>query len=74
MHITTFHIEPENVEFVEELTKHKDLSRVLNFLISQYKENKGYVDPHTKIEQLERQLKSKTEQYEAMIKDIEVRK
>ncbi len=43
MHITTFHIEPENVEFVEELTKHKELSRVLNFLISQYKENKGYV-------------------------------
>jgi hypothetical protein len=44
------------------------------FLISQYKENKGYVDPHTKIEQLERQLKAKTEQYEAMKKDIEARK
>lgn len=66
MHITTFHIEPENVEFVQELTNHKELSRVLNFLILQYKENKGYVDPHTKIEQLTAQLKKKEEQFNAL--------
>lgn len=70
MHITTFHIEPENVEFVEELTKHKELSRVLNFLIKQYKEDKGYIDPHTKIEQLEVQLRKKQEQYELLQKEM----
>ena len=74
MHTTTIHIEYDNVEFVEELTKHKELSRVVNFLIRSYKEDRGYIDPHTRIERLERQLKAKTEQYEAMKKEAEAGK
>jgi len=74
MHTTTIHIEYDNVDFVEELTKHKELSRIVNFLIRAYKEDKGYLDPRTRIEQLERQLKAKTEQYEAMKRETEARK
>ena len=74
MHTTTIHIEYDNVEFVEELTKHKELSRVVNFLIRSYKEDKGYIDPHTQIERLERQLKAKTEQYEMMKRDVKASK
>jgi len=70
MHITTIHVELDNVEFVEELVKHKELSRVVNFLIRSYKEDKGYMDPHTKIEQLERQLKAKEEQYKALKDEV----
>lgn len=73
MHTTTIHVEYDNVEFVEELTKHKELSRIVNFLIRSYKEDKGYIDPHTRIEQLERQLQSKMEQYEAIKKEAEAR-
>jgi hypothetical protein len=69
MHTTTIHIEYDNVEFVEELTKHKELSKIINYLIRSYKQDKGYTDPRTKIEQLERQLKAKEEQYEAMQKE-----
>ena len=69
MHTTTIHIEYDNVEFVEELTKHKELSKIINYLIRSYKQDKGYTDLRTKIEQLERQLKAKEEQYEAMQKE-----
>lgn len=70
MHTTTIHIEYDNVEFVEELTKHKELSRIVNFLLRSYKEDKGYVDSTTKIRQLETQLKKKEEQFIALKNEV----
>lgn len=70
MHTTTIHIEFDNVEFVEELTRHKELSRIVNFLLRSYKEDKGYVDSTTKIRQLETQLKKKEEQFNALKKEV----
>ena len=68
--ISGFHVELENEAFVRELTKERSLSRVLNFLISEYKENKGWKPPEEHIRELEEALKKKQEQYEALKQEV----
>jgi uncharacterized protein HemY len=63
---TTIHVDDDNIEIVQELTKSRELSKVVNFLLREYQKDKGFVDSKTKIDQLEKALKSKDEQYEAL--------
>lgn len=67
---TSFKVDSDNIDLVSELSRNRELSRILNFLLRSYKEDKGFVDSRTKIDQLERKLKNKDEQYEALKKEI----
>jgi len=68
--ISGFHVDPENESFIRELTRERSLSRILNFLISEYKENKGWKPPEERIRELEEALRKKQEQYEALKKEV----
>ncbi|WP_287950761.1 hypothetical protein [Acidiplasma sp.] len=70
MATTTIHIENDNLEFVQELTKNKELSRIVNFLLRSYKEDRGYMDSAKKVALLEEQLKKKEEQYNALKREM----
>ena len=67
---TSFKVDSDNIDLVSELSRNRELSRILNFLLRSYKEDKGFVDSRTKIDQLERKRKNKDEQYEALKKEI----
>ncbi|MEM3860550.1 MAG: hypothetical protein QW478_14335, partial [Candidatus Micrarchaeaceae archaeon] len=68
MATTTFHVEEDNIEIVQELTKTRELSKIINFLLREYRKDKGFISSKEKIAQLEKALKSKDEQYEALKK------
>lgn len=68
--MTSFRVEIENEAFVKELTRDRSLARILNFLISEYRENKGWKPPDQRIRELEEQLKKKEIQYEALKKEV----
>ena len=68
--MTSFRVEIENEVFVRELTKERSLSRVLNFLLGEYRENKGWKTPEERIHELEEALKKKQEQYEALKDEV----
>ena len=72
--ITGFHVEPENDSFVRELTRDRSLSRILNFLLKEYRESKGWKPPEERINELEQALKKKEAQYEALKHEQEVSK
>ncbi|MEM0135063.1 MAG: hypothetical protein QXU18_07555 [Thermoplasmatales archaeon] len=55
--MTAFRVEPENEAFVKELTGERSLSHILNFLISEYKENKDWKPPEERIAELEQAFK-----------------
>lgn len=69
MTTTTFHVDTDNIELVSELTEKRELSKILNFLLRAYKEDKGYVNSVDKVKELEAQLKKKELQYEAIKKE-----
>ncbi|MEM0134681.1 MAG: hypothetical protein QXU18_05555, partial [Thermoplasmatales archaeon] len=69
--MTAFRVDPENESFVKELTRERSLAHILNFLISEYKENKGWKPPEERIAELEQALKKKEQQYEALKKEVE---
>ena len=68
--MTSFRVEIENEAFVKELTKERGLARVLNFLIAEYRENKGWKSPDQRIRELEENLKKKEMQYEALKQEM----
>ena len=68
--MTSFRVEIENEVFVREMSKERGLARVLNFLISEYRENKGWKPPEMKIRELEEALKKKEQQYNALKKEV----
>jgi hypothetical protein len=68
--ISGFHVEPENESFVKELTRERSLSHILNFLLKEYRESKGWKPPEQRIAELEEILKKKDTQYEALKKEM----
>lgn len=68
--ITSFRVEIENEAFVREMSKERGLARVLNFLIAEYRENKGWKPPEMKIKELQEALKKKEMQYEALKDEV----
>lgn len=57
--MTSFRVEIENEAFIKELTKERGLACILNFLILEYRENKGWKPPEQRIHELEETLKKK---------------
>ena len=68
--MTSFRVEPENEAFVKELTKERSLARVLNFLVAEYRKNKGWKSPEERIHELEEALKKKEQQYNALKEEV----
>ena len=66
---TTFHVDSDNIEFVADLSKKRELSKIINFLLRAYREDKGYVNATDKVRELEALLKKKEMQYEALKKE-----
>jgi hypothetical protein len=66
---TTFHVDSDNIEFVADLSKKRELSKIINFLLRAYREDKGYVNATDKVRELEALLKKKEMQYEAIKKE-----
>ncbi|EQB69319.1 MAG: hypothetical protein AMDU5_GPLC00004G0289 [Thermoplasmatales archaeon Gpl] len=63
---TTFHVDSDNIEFVIELSKKRELSKILNFLLREYAKDKGYANSTNKIRDLEYLLDKKSKQYDAL--------
>jgi hypothetical protein len=68
--MTSFRVEPENEAFVKELTRERGLARVLNFLLSEYRQSKGWKPPEQRIHELEEALKKKEQQYNALKDEV----
>lgn len=68
--MTSFRVEIENEVFVRVLTKERSLARILNFLIAEYRENKGWKTPEERIHELEEALKKKEQQYNALKDEV----
>ena len=72
MHATTsFKVDTENIAIVEDLTRTRELSKILNYLLKQYRSDKGYLSAEKRIEELETRIKAKEQQYEALKSEIQ---
>jgi hypothetical protein len=72
MHATTsFKIEEDNIGLVEDLSHTRELSKVLNYLLRQYRADKGYISSEKRIAELEAKVKAKDQQYEALKGEIQ---
>jgi hypothetical protein len=72
MHTTTsFKVDEDNIQIVQDLTHTRELSKILNYLLKQYRTDKGYVSSATKITELEARVKAKEQQYEALKHDTQ---
>ena len=68
MHATTsFKVDMNNIAIVEELSHTRELSKILNYLLEQYKNKQTYMQ---KINELETRIKAKEQQYEALKREI----
>ncbi len=71
MHATTsFKVEADNIPIVEDLTHTRELSKIINYLLRQYKADKGYISTEKRIAELEAKIKAKDQQYEALKREI----
>ena len=70
MTTTSFKIDSDNLELVSELSKSRELSKILNFLLREYAKDKGFTSSFNKIQALENKLAKKDEQYEALKKEV----
>ena len=69
MHATTsFKVDEDNIPTVQDLIKTRELSSVLNALLRQYRDKNTLSD---QIKELADRLAKKTEQYEALKREIE---
>ena len=69
MHATTsFKVDEDNIPVVQDLIKTRELSSVLNALLRQYRDRNTLSD---QIKELADRLVKKTEQYEALKREIE---
>lgn len=70
MHATTsFKVDGDNIAIVEDLTKTRELSKIINHLLRQYRDGNSIASKE-RIQQLEALLKAKDEQYEALKREI----
>lgn len=70
MHATTsFKVDEENIAIVQNLTHTRELSKVINYLLREYRERNGKL-PETIITELKDQLAKKEAQYEALKREI----
>lgn len=71
MHATTsFKVDMDNIAIVEDLTHTRELSKIINYLLQQYKADKGYISTEKRIAELEAKIKAKDQQYEALKREI----
>ena len=71
MHATTsFKIDENNISIVQDLTRTRELSKILNYLLQRYQQDKGYISAEKQIANLESQVKAKDEQYHALKQEI----
>ena len=69
MHATTsFKVDDDNIPAVQDLLKTRELSSVINALLRQYRDRNTLSD---QIKELAERLAKKTEQYEALNREIE---
>ena len=69
MHATTsFEVDEDNIPAVQDLLKTGELSSVINSLMHQYRDRNTLSD---QIKELSDRLEKKTEQYEALKREIE---
>ncbi|MEM0142815.1 MAG: hypothetical protein QXL94_02505 [Candidatus Parvarchaeum sp.] len=67
MHATTsFKVDEDNIQLVQDLSRTRELSKILNHLLREYQTTKGYISTEKKVAELEQTLKKKSEQYEAL--------
>lgn len=70
MHATTsFKVEEDNIAIVQELSHTRELSKILNYLIREYRERNGKL-PEAIIADLKEQSAKKDEQYQALKREI----
>jgi flagellar biosynthesis regulator FlbT len=65
---TSFKVDEDNIPVVQDLIKTRELSSVLNALLRQYRDKNTLSD---QIKELADRLVKKTEQYEALKREIE---
>ena len=69
MHATTsFKVDADNIAIVEDLTHTRELSKIINYLLKQYKDRSSY---EQRISELEARIKAKDQQYEALKREIQ---
>ncbi len=69
MHATTsFKVDTDNIAIVEDLTHTRELSKIINHLLEQYKDHSSY---EQRISELEARIKAKEQQYEALKREIQ---
>ena len=69
MHATTsFKVDEDNIPAVQDLVKTRELSSVINALLRQYRDKNTLTD---QLKELADRLIKKTEQYEALKREIE---
>lgn len=72
MHATTsFKVDEDNIQLVQDLTHTRELSKILNYLLRQYEADKGYISSEKRIAELEAKVKAKDQQYEALKREIQ---
>ena len=67
---SSFHIDSDNIELVSDLSKDRELSKILNFLLREYAKDKGFTSSQNKIQELEALIDKKDKQYEALKKEV----
>ncbi|SJK84752.1 hypothetical protein [Cuniculiplasma divulgatum] len=67
---TSFKVDENNIGIVQDLTRTRELSKILNYLLQRYQQDKGYISAETQIANLEAQVKAKDEQYQALKQEI----
>lgn len=69
MHATTsFKVDEDNIPVVQDLLKTRELSSVINALLRQYRDRNTLTE---QMKELSERLAKKTEQYEALKREIE---
>ncbi|MCL5989789.1 MAG: hypothetical protein M1166_05625 [Candidatus Thermoplasmatota archaeon] len=69
MHATTsFKVDEDNIPVVQDLLKTRELSSVINALLRQYRDKNTLTE---QMKELSERLAKKTEQYEALKREIE---
>ena len=72
MHATTsFKVDEDNLTLVQDLTHTRELSKIINYLLRQYKADRGYISSEKRIAELEAKVKAKEQQYEALKSEIQ---
>lgn len=67
---TSFSVDADNIGIVQDLSKTRELSKILNFLLRQYQADKGYISVEKKVAELEAKVKAKDQQYEALKDEV----